>query len=195
MSKIALNSNASGTGVFTIASPNSDTDRTLTLPDEAGTIITTAGVPSSALPTGSVLQVVSANTSTRYSTSSTTFQTTDLSASFTPKSSTSKILLLSSINANFTHEPGGMKTRFFDVTESQQLGNVYNCGRIDLGAVTSTVYFYTKASMFFQLDSWGVTAKTIRIDFALIEGSGVAVFNENYPSTQDSQMIIMEIAA
>jgi len=42
MSKIALNSNASGTGVFTIASPNSDTDRTLTLPDESGTVLTTA---------------------------------------------------------------------------------------------------------------------------------------------------------
>jgi hypothetical protein len=39
MSKIALNSNASGTGVFTIASPNSDTDRTLTLPDESGTVV------------------------------------------------------------------------------------------------------------------------------------------------------------
>ena len=38
MSKIALNSNASGTGVFTIASPNSDTDRTFDLPDGAGTI-------------------------------------------------------------------------------------------------------------------------------------------------------------
>jgi hypothetical protein len=42
MSKIALNSNASGTGVFTIASPNSDTDRTLTLPDEAGTVVSTS---------------------------------------------------------------------------------------------------------------------------------------------------------
>jgi hypothetical protein len=39
MSKIALNSNASGTGVFTIASPNSDTDRTLTLPDASGTVV------------------------------------------------------------------------------------------------------------------------------------------------------------
>lgn len=39
MSKIALNSNASGTGVFTIASPNSNTDRTLTLPDESGDFV------------------------------------------------------------------------------------------------------------------------------------------------------------
>ena len=40
MSKIALTPNASGSGTFTIASPNSDTDRTLTLPDEAGTVLT-----------------------------------------------------------------------------------------------------------------------------------------------------------
>ena len=42
MSKIALTPNASGSGTFTLASPNSDTDRTLTLPDEAGTILTTS---------------------------------------------------------------------------------------------------------------------------------------------------------
>jgi hypothetical protein len=38
MSKIALSGNASGTGTFTIASPDSSTDRTLNLPDAAGTI-------------------------------------------------------------------------------------------------------------------------------------------------------------
>jgi hypothetical protein len=40
MSKIALSGNASGTGVFTIASPNSNSDRTLNLPDSAGTLAT-----------------------------------------------------------------------------------------------------------------------------------------------------------
>jgi hypothetical protein len=39
MSKIALTPSASGTGVFTIASPATNTDRTLTLPDEAGSIV------------------------------------------------------------------------------------------------------------------------------------------------------------
>jgi len=38
MSKVALSGNASGTGTFTIASPNSNTDRTLTLPDATGTV-------------------------------------------------------------------------------------------------------------------------------------------------------------
>jgi hypothetical protein len=43
MSQIKLAPNASGTGIFTIDSPNSNTNRTLTLPDATGTIITTAG--------------------------------------------------------------------------------------------------------------------------------------------------------
>ena len=42
MSKINLTPNASGTGVFTIASPNSNTDRTLNLPDEAGTVLSSS---------------------------------------------------------------------------------------------------------------------------------------------------------
>jgi hypothetical protein len=38
MSKIALASNADGTGTFTLASPNSNSDRTLNLPDAGGTV-------------------------------------------------------------------------------------------------------------------------------------------------------------
>jgi hypothetical protein len=45
MSKIALTPNASGTGVFTISSPATNTDRTLVLPDEAGTVLTTGSGP------------------------------------------------------------------------------------------------------------------------------------------------------
>jgi hypothetical protein len=46
MSKIALSGNPSGTGTFTLASPNSNTDRTLTLPDVSGTLVTTNDIPS-----------------------------------------------------------------------------------------------------------------------------------------------------
>jgi len=42
MAKVKIEGNASGTGTFTIAAPNSNTDRTLTLPDEAGTVLTSA---------------------------------------------------------------------------------------------------------------------------------------------------------
>ena len=40
MSKISLQPNASGTGTFTLAAPDSNTNRTLTLPDEAGVVLT-----------------------------------------------------------------------------------------------------------------------------------------------------------
>ena len=53
MSKVAISGNASGTGTFTIASPNSNTDRTLTLPDEAGTVLTDTGLPAQLNASGS----------------------------------------------------------------------------------------------------------------------------------------------
>jgi hypothetical protein len=43
MSKITFNPNASGTGTFSIASPDSDTNRTLTLPDSDGELLTATG--------------------------------------------------------------------------------------------------------------------------------------------------------
>jgi len=43
MSRVKIEGNASGTGTFTIAAPNGSTDRTLTLPDEAGTVLTSGG--------------------------------------------------------------------------------------------------------------------------------------------------------
>lgn len=43
MSSIALTPNASGTGAFTIASPNSNTNQTLTLPDATGTLLAGSG--------------------------------------------------------------------------------------------------------------------------------------------------------
>jgi trimeric autotransporter adhesin len=54
MSKISLAPDASGTGIFTIASPNSNTNRTLTLPDDTGTLALTSaaltGTTDSATP-------------------------------------------------------------------------------------------------------------------------------------------------
>lgn len=41
MSKIALTPNASGTGTLTVAAPNTNTDRTLTLPDATTTLVGT----------------------------------------------------------------------------------------------------------------------------------------------------------
>jgi hypothetical protein len=42
MSNIAIKGATTGTGVFTLESPATNTDRTLVLPDEAGTVLTSA---------------------------------------------------------------------------------------------------------------------------------------------------------
>lgn len=57
MSKISLEGNASGTGTFTVAAPNTNTNYTITLPQETGTLVTTGvstGLNASALTTGVV---------------------------------------------------------------------------------------------------------------------------------------------
>ena len=97
MSKVAIVGDASGTGTFTISAPNGNTDRTLVLPDEAGTVLTSAGVPASAMPAGSVIQVVytlDAAVTSDQVTSSTTFIDVDgMSVTITPRFSTSKLLV------------------------------------------------------------------------------------------------------
>jgi hypothetical protein len=53
MSRIALASNASGTGVFTFESPNSNSNRTLSLPDASGTLSTQEYIPTALNASGS----------------------------------------------------------------------------------------------------------------------------------------------
>lgn len=104
MSKVSLAGNASGTGIFTIASPNSNTDRTLTLPDNTGTLLTSAAqsIPKSALPTGSVLQVVQGVDATLRTTTTNWPVASGFGASITPTSSTSKILVIMNIQFYLT---------------------------------------------------------------------------------------------
>ena len=54
MSNVAITGNASGTGTFTIAAPNSNTNRTLNLPDSAGTLLNDASSLAAANLTGDV---------------------------------------------------------------------------------------------------------------------------------------------
>jgi hypothetical protein len=61
MSKIALSSNASGTGVFTIASLGTNTNQTLTLPDASGIVFNQGNIlgtvtESAGVPTGAIIE-------------------------------------------------------------------------------------------------------------------------------------------
>jgi len=91
MSQLVLSPNALGTGQFTITSPNSNTNRTFTLPDATGNILTSA--TTTGFPAGSVLQVVSATYAVQTDFSG-AYADTGLTATITPSSATSKILVL-----------------------------------------------------------------------------------------------------
>lgn len=54
MSKVKIEGNASGTGTLTISAPNTNTDRSLTLPDGAGEILTDASSLPAANLTGTL---------------------------------------------------------------------------------------------------------------------------------------------
>jgi hypothetical protein len=92
MSKVVIQGNASGTGDFTIAAPNSNTNRTLTLPDETGTVLSTAtaGVPVNGPAFSyyqSSAQTLASSTTTKLTFTTSEFDTTGgmfASSTFTP---------------------------------------------------------------------------------------------------------------
>jgi hypothetical protein len=73
MSQVTISSNASGTGIFTIASPNSNTNQTLTLPDATGTAVLDAAtqtLTNKTLGSGLVMSVSAITAGTAQATTS-----------------------------------------------------------------------------------------------------------------------------
>jgi hypothetical protein len=109
MSNIVLQPNASGTGSITITTPNTNTDRTLNIPDVAGNLVTTGdtgtvtGTMIGSLPVGSIIQVKSTTVSGNLGTG-----TQDLvSVSITPTDNNNKILV---IGSGLAYVPQGVGT-------------------------------------------------------------------------------------
>ena len=102
---------AAGSGVLTlptgtdtlagIAATQTLTNKTLVAPalgtPASGVLTNCTGVVAGALPAGSVLQVVNATYATQTSNSTSTYITTGLTASITPRSTSSKILVFANI--------------------------------------------------------------------------------------------------
>ena len=93
----------STSGSITLQEPAVSGSTVLSLPAVSGTLITTGSsgqsIPKAALPTGSVLQVVNSSTQTQVSsTSGSTWVDTGITATITPTSATSTILVLVSAN-------------------------------------------------------------------------------------------------
>jgi hypothetical protein len=182
MSKVAITGNASGTGTLTIAAPNTNTDRTLTLPDNTGTILTNA--TTTGFPAGSVLQVVQgAYTSGFSSTTSTSFVATSLSASITPSSATSKILILSTFTIYQAAGGGGSQYSVFRGSTNIAGTQVENEVK-GLWLPGSINYFDSPAT---------TSSTTYTLYYKTTNASYAALFGGN--SGTRNTIILMEVAA
>jgi hypothetical protein len=213
MSKISLTPNASGTGTFTIASPNSNTNRTVNLPDAGGDMVLTTAtqtltnkdivatqltgtIAAARLPAGSVLQVVQATYSTELLTTSTSYVDTNLSASITPTSASSKILVL--VNQQVSLSRDTNETIRVDCQIVRTSTSVYTQGRILGGrAGTSAAgdIYYVGSFNGTYLDSPNTTSSTTYKTQGRVStssNSGTAFFQE---SGQNSTITLVEIAA
>jgi hypothetical protein len=114
------------TGSGNVVLSTSPTLVTPALGTPSALVLTNAsGLPSSALPAGSVLQVVSATKTDAFSTTSTTFvDVTGLSVSITPKFSTSKILV--QISASSTGGRANVVTMYNQIVRNSTA--IYNMG-------------------------------------------------------------------
>lgn len=128
MSKITLEPNASGAGTFSIVSPDSNTNRTLNLPDEAGTVLTnvsdipvsniTGQIASLNMPAESVIQVVHNVDNSRRLFSgipSNSWQSSynNLDTTITPIFSNSKLLVIYSIHYGACRGDGSLTGSVF----------------------------------------------------------------------------------
>ena len=135
----------------------------------ASTLTGTQTLPKGTLPTGSVLQVVNATYSTEIGTTSTSYATTNLTATITPTSATSKILVLilvpigkngsSGANLQLWRNSGSISQLTtnigFDGTSNNCNGYSYASGYLDSPATTSS----TSYTLYYAATTSGQQAK------------------------------------
>ena len=133
-----------------------------------------------------VLQVVSGVITTQFSSASSTFVSTGLTASITPLFSTSKILVISSHSA--TQAASGQPVDTTLYRNSTNLGGTYGF-QVTYGSSGGTMY---AASNITYLDSPATTSSTSYTIYARSETANTFYFGN---SGSPSSIILMEIAA
>ena len=174
MSKVTIAGDVNGSGVFTLAAPNGNTNRTLVLPDEAGTMALQGGAG-----VGKVLQVVQGTTLVRTAVSNSNYAATTLTATITPTSTSSKILVFGQGFATASQSQSQPQIKLFrnglDISPtSYGFGNIYsNAGGYNegmlvfslldapsaLSAITYTIYLRnngTGSGSFGSIDRYSV---------------------------------------
>ena len=183
MSLIAMQGGATGTGTVTLLAPITNTNRTLTLPDATGTVAVQGGAG-----VGKVLQVVNATYATSTSNSTGTYADTGLTASITPTSASSKILVLANQNGVYAdgNATSGVNLKLLrGATDLATFGlsvGVHASGNLSFGS-SSTCFLDSPAT---------TSATTYKTQFA--RASLGQVFVQEGTGTV-STITLMEIAA
>ena len=164
----------STSGSVTLQEPAVAGTTVLTLPAVSGTVLTTGSsgqsIPKAALPTGSVLQVVTATDTTERSTSSTSFVTASnsLSVTLTPISSSSKVFIVVTTVTYKNTDNFAYYTIYRDST---------NLGDTNGGMITISPDRYMPTAMS-HLDSPNTTSSTTyQVYFRFGGGSGACYLN------------------
>jgi len=145
-------------------------------------------IPKAALPTGSVLQVVNVTTATQASASTTTYVDTNLTATITPTSSTSKILVLVSQNGVYKTSANGANGVNLRLVKNSTALITFVFG----GGYTGTTVENTQAASTCYLDSPATTsATTYKTQLASYSNAATA-YVQAYNET--STITLLEIA-
>ena len=136
------------------------------------------GVPASGMPAGSVIQTVQASYSTSVSTSSSSYVTTNLTASITPTSATSKILITYTLGDVSTSSPNsGVSVAVFK--NGSQLTPQTN-SRLCYIDTSATEAFAINSGPSHYYDSPATTSSTTYAVYFNNGGGGTAtVFRDN----------------
>ena len=157
-----------------------------------GSIVTadfaSGAINGTVLPAGSVLQVVSATNSTYATTTSTTYSDTGLTASITPSSSSSKILVIVSLS-------GTGKSGFNTTPKYQLVRNSTAILGIDNGGgFTKTTAYGVCSATANYLDSPSTTsATTYKVQYGIDTSGGTVYFNFALNNVTTSTITLMEI--
>ncbi len=171
----------------------------LTLPTTSGTILTTGSsgqsIPKAALPTGSVLQVVSTTSTTQVTISSGGFNDiTGLILSITPTSATSKILVI----ANCCFSSGGNGDAYFVlVRDGNRIPASTYAGLLNNSTDSAINYSMINNGLSY-LDSPATTSSvTYKLQGGIAGGTTLYVNRRGLDTgyTGQSTITLMEIAA
>ena len=187
-SATALNLSGDTTGILQLATGATPT--TAVTIDASQNVTFVKAINKSALPTGSVLQVVQGTLTTTVSTSSSSFVTTGLTASITPLSSSNKILII--VNGTGDTLVLGQQIVSTIYRSSTNLASSTNAFTNNYGQSSRVI-----ANMGMSyLDSPSTTSSTTYTAYFASETGGTVTFNQS-PSigTSVATITLMEIAA